>query len=225
MPSTTHLLHEPGCPCGDASPLRPGLTRRSFLAGGATATLAGLALPSMLPPLRLRHAGGPSTGDALVVVFLSGGADGLSMVVPYSDTNPGGYYSRRGQGTSNDISVLAPGGGPGSCLDLEAANGGHEFGLHQGMGGADGNGGRMGIWEAGDLAIVHAVGMPASESPSRSHFEAQDHCLVPGPENDLAVTTDIRTVLAEVLQARCGGADLGTVFPTYTPAAPLGIVS
>jgi uncharacterized protein (DUF1501 family) len=49
--------------------------------------------------------------------------------------------------------------------------------------------------------------------------------LVPGPENDLAVTTDIRTVLAEVLQERCGGADLSAVFPTYTPATPLGIVS
>jgi uncharacterized protein (DUF1501 family) len=49
--------------------------------------------------------------------------------------------------------------------------------------------------------------------------------LAPGPENDLAVTTDIRTVLAEVLATRCGNDDVDTVFPTYTPASPLGVVS
>jgi uncharacterized protein (DUF1501 family) len=29
------------------------------------------------------------------------------------------------------------------------------------------------VWDAGDLAIVHACGMPASESQTRSHFEAE----------------------------------------------------
>jgi len=49
--------------------------------------------------------------------------------------------------------------------------------------------------------------------------------LAPGPENDLAVTTDIRTVLAEVLATRCANSDVATVFPTYTPVAPLGVVT
>ena len=35
--------------------------------------------------------------------------------------------------------------------------------------------GLKGVWDAGDLAIVHAVGMPSSESTSRSHFEATDY--------------------------------------------------
>ena len=35
--------------------------------------------------------------------------------------------------------------------------------------------GLKGVWDAGDLAIVHAVGMPGTESPSRSHFEATEY--------------------------------------------------
>lgn len=150
-----------------------GLSRRSFLAGAGTAALAGLAVPSIFPRYAFATPEDPSSGDVLVVVFLRGGADGLSMVVPYTDTNPGGYYTRRGQGTSNDISIPAPDGSAATGLELQAANGGHEFALHPGLGGADGHGGLMGVWEAGDLAIVHAIGLP--ESPSRSHFEAQDY--------------------------------------------------
>ena len=30
-------------------------------------------------------------------------------------------------------------------------------------------------WTNGHLAVVHAVGLPASESSTRSHFEAQDY--------------------------------------------------
>lgn len=152
----------------------PGLTRRSFLAGaGASAGLVGLAGPSLLPRYALAAPGDPSAGDVIVVVFLRGAADGLSLVVPYSDTAPGGYYTRRGQGTGNDVSIPPP-GAAGGCLELGATNGGHEFGLHPALGGDDGSGGLMAVWEAGDLAIVHAVGMPAGESTSRSHFEAQD---------------------------------------------------
>jgi len=37
-------------------------------------------------------------------------------------------------------------------------------------------------------------------------------------ESDLAVTTDYRSVLAEVLARRCGAADPGAVFPGFEPA-------
>lgn len=156
---------------GTASPI----TRRTFLAGaGTAAALAGVAGPALLPRYAFATPNDPGRGDVLVVVFLRGAADGLSLVVPYTDTNPGGYYTFRGQGTGNDISVPPPGSGPGSALELGASSGGHDFGLHPALGGTDGHGGLMGVWEAGDLAIVHAVGMPAGESDSRSHFEAQD---------------------------------------------------
>ena len=41
---------------------------------------------------------------------------------------------------------------------------------------------------------------------------------------DLAVTTDYRTVLCELLMRRHGNARIGTVFPTLTEYAPLGVV-
>ncbi len=46
------------------------------------------------------------------------------------------------------------------------------------------------------------------------------------PSGDLAITTDYRTVLAEILNRHMGlpEADLHHVFPGFTPAAPLGIV-
>lgn len=42
---------------------------------------------------------------------------------------------------------------------------------------------------------------------------------------DLAVTTDFRRVLSEVLIRRMGNNHLGYVFPGYTGYSPLGVVS
>jgi len=44
-----------------------------------------------------------------------------------------------------------------------------------------------------------------------------------GP-GDLAITTDFRTVLAEVVDRRLGNTNLGDVFPGFTPPAYLGVV-
>ena len=41
---------------------------------------------------------------------------------------------------------------------------------------------------------------------------------------DLAITTDYRQVLAEVLQSRMRGADVAKVFPGFTMSKPLGVV-
>lgn len=41
---------------------------------------------------------------------------------------------------------------------------------------------------------------------------------------DLAITTDYRQVLSEILIRRMGNPNLGTIFPGYTDYAPLGIV-
>jgi uncharacterized protein (DUF1501 family) len=42
--------------------------------------------------------------------------------------------------------------------------------------------------------------------------------------SDLAVTTDYRTVISEILQGRMGNQKLETVFPGFKFEKPLGIV-
>jgi uncharacterized protein (DUF1501 family) len=51
---------------------------------------------------------------------------------------------------------------------------------------------------------------------------APDRLVGPG---DLAITTDYRTVLAEVVERRLGNARLADVFPGFTPPAYLGVCS
>src|SRR5690349_7764110 len=95
------------------------MNRREFLktAGLATATL-------LMPNISVWAKTGAGSGspanaaskNKLVVVFLRGAIDGLSVVVPYSDP---GYYKVR-----NNIAIPPPGNELGA-LDLD----GH-FGLH-----------------------------------------------------------------------------------------------
>ena len=144
------------------------LSRRRFLVGAGASAAGALALPSLWPRYAFATPGEPATGDALVVVFLRGGADGLSLVPPFSDTT--GYQALRGAGTAGSVAVAAPNASnPAAALDLQVTRSGHSFGLHPAMSGL------KGVWDAGDLAIVHAVGMPSTESTSRSHFEATDY--------------------------------------------------
>lgn len=46
-----------------------------------------------------------------------------------------------------------------------------------------------------------------------------------GPEDDLAVLNDYRTVLSEVLTKRLGNPHLDQVFPGYTHPGDLGVVT
>src|SRR5580658_8657121 len=85
--------------------------------------------------------------QALVVVFLRGGADGLNMVAPLEDD---GYYRARPRIAITKAKALALDGFYGLnplLSDLQAA------------------------YKDGALGIVHAAG---SEDDTRSHFEAQD---------------------------------------------------
>lgn len=88
----------------------------------------------------------------LVVVFLRGAIDGLSVVAPYTES---AYHQQR-----PDL-ALAPPGQDDGLLDLD----GH-FGLHPQLAPL------MPCWQAGQLAFVHASGSP---DPTRSHFDAQDY--------------------------------------------------
>ncbi len=91
----------------------------------------------------------PSERDVLVVLFLRGGVDGLSLCVPYADD---ALYSLR-----PTLAVPAPGKSDGA-IDLD----GH-FGLHPCASPM------LEPFREGRLALVHACG---STDPTRSHFDA-----------------------------------------------------
>jgi uncharacterized protein (DUF1501 family) len=86
----------------------------------------------------------------LVVIFLRGAVDGLSVVVPYGDD---GYYAAR-----RSIALQRP-GQAGGVIDLD----GH-FGLNPALAAM------MPFWRERSLAFVQACGSP---DPTRSHFDAQ----------------------------------------------------
>ncbi len=83
----------------------------------------------------------------LVVVFLRGAADGLTLVAPIADDN---YHKFRPR-----LAVKAK----------EAVRLDDTFGFHPNLRAL------VPAWKDGDLAIIHGAG---GESDSRSHFEAQD---------------------------------------------------
>ena len=92
----------------------------------------------------------PVGRDILVCIFQRGAADGLNALVPHGDAD---YYAQR-----STIAVPAP-GNPGGAIDLDGF-----FGLHPALAPL------KPVYDAGDLALVHATGVPHG---SRSHFAAQ----------------------------------------------------
>ena len=88
--------------------------------------------------------------DILVCIFQRGAADGLNSVVPYGDED---YYSQR-----STIAVPAP-VDSGGAIDLDGF-----YGLHPALAPL------KPVFDAGDLALVHATGVPHG---FRSHFAAQ----------------------------------------------------
>jgi uncharacterized protein (DUF1501 family) len=83
----------------------------------------------------------------LVVIFQRGAADGLNIVVPHGEAE---YYTMR-------PTIGIP---QRNVIDLDGF-----FGLHPAMSAL------KPLWDARQLAIVHAAGSP---DPTRSHFDAQD---------------------------------------------------
>ena len=139
------------------------VSRRAFLSRGvqsAAALLFGnslIAVPTWMPRFTLADPHKGPAGDTLVCVFLRGGADGLNMVVPHGDDQ---YYEKRPflnipRPDDNGSRV-----GNGRSLDLDGF-----FGLHPALEPLHK------IYQAGDMAFVHATGSP---DETRSHFEAMD---------------------------------------------------
>jgi uncharacterized protein (DUF1501 family) len=129
--------------------------RRDFLKTTGLATLAlstaDFALAQSAPAPAPGQAPAAS-GDTLVVVYLRGALDGLSAVVPYTDPN---YYAQR-----PSLAIARPSAASAASIALDA-----QFSLHPALAPL------KPMWDAGELAIAHAVGLV---TPSRSHFDAQD---------------------------------------------------
>lgn len=124
-------------------------TRREFIKGGVSAFTVGVAAPAFLSDLALAQG---TSRRSLVVLYLSGGNDSLSMVVPYTDSF---YYSRR-----SSLAVPA-----GSVLQIGGDSSGKPLGLHPRLSGL------RQIYDQGRLALIQRTGYPNS---SRSHFLGTD---------------------------------------------------
>ena len=134
------------------------VTRRQFVKGGVTAFTVSLAAPAFLSDIA--RAQGTSRRN-LVVLYLNGGNDALSTLVPYTDPF---YYSRRPA-----LAVPAA-----NVLQVGADRAGHALGLHPRLTGLSQ------IFNQGDLAIIQRTGYPNS---SRSHFLGTDIWSTANPAN------------------------------------------
>jgi uncharacterized protein (DUF1501 family) len=124
-------------------------TRRQFVKGGVTAFTFGFAAPEFFGELALAQT---QSSRNLVVLYLAGGNDALSTLVPYRDS---AYYARR-----PTLAVPA-----GSVLQIGRDSAGNELGLHPRLTGL------KNIYEQGRLAVMQSTGYPNS---SRSHFQGLD---------------------------------------------------
>ena len=125
------------------------ISRREFVRGGVAAFTVSFAAPAFL--CDLARAQGRSRRN-LVVLYLSGGNDALSTVVPYNDAQ---YYARRPA-----LAIPA-----GNVLQIGSDGGGNALGLNPRLTGL------KTIFDAGRLAIIQRTGYPNS---SRSHFQGTD---------------------------------------------------
>ena len=134
------------------------ITRRQFVKGGAAAFTMTFAAPEFLSDLA--RAQGAAVRN-LIVLYLSGGNDALSTLVPYNDPF---YYSRRG-------SIAVP---AGSVLQIGTDSSGATLGLHPRLTGL------RQIFNQGALALIQRTGY---DNQSRSHFQGTDIWSTANPAN------------------------------------------
>ncbi|GAB3708015.1 DUF1501 domain-containing protein [Mariniluteicoccus flavus] len=127
------------------------IKRRSVLAAGGVG-LGAMLMPHTAP--RMSFASTPGNRDLLVVVFLRGGFDGLSAVVPVGDP---AYYAAR-----PDIGVR-----PEQTFALNGA-----FGMNKNFSAL------KPLWDRRQVAVVVGAG---NRALTRSHFEDQISCELAAP--------------------------------------------
>lgn len=138
----------------------------------------------------------------LVVVFLRGAVDGLSVVVPHGDPE---YYRAR------DAIAIAPPGREDGGLDLDGY-----FALHPSLASL------MPYWQSGQLAFVHAAG---SNDPTRSHFDAQDYMESGTPGRKTTADGWVNRMLG-VLPGGGSALNMGAVMPrALAGAQPVAVLA
>lgn len=142
-----------------------GMTRRGFLVG-CSAAIAGMA------GARLTHVafGSPDAEpnqEVLVVIFLRGGMDGLSLVAPIGGDDRGYYEEARAR-------LALPTSGNNRAFDLNGLLGLHVAAapLHE-------------LYQAGKAAVIHAAGLT---SDTRSHFDAMQFMELGTPNSKSSTT-------------------------------------
>ena len=135
------------------------LTRRVFLRGSAIVAAGMGVAPGWLTRALASEGRRRKT---LVVIFMRGAADGLSIIAPFGD--------KRYREVRPTLAIAPPAGQANSNGPTAAFNGGSidldgTFAFNGGMQAL------KPLWDKRQLAIVEATGSP---DPSRSHFDAQD---------------------------------------------------
>jgi uncharacterized protein (DUF1501 family) len=133
-------------------------TRRDFVRGGVSAFTLGFAAPQFLCDIAQAQGAGSRN---LVVIYLSGGNDSLSMLIPYADP---AYVSRR-----PTLNIPA-----GQVLQIGSDSGGNRLGLHPRLTGL------RSMFNQGRLALIQRTGY---ENSSRSHFTGTDIWSTGSPAN------------------------------------------
>jgi len=125
------------------------LNRRQFLKSGTALGVVGASkslFPNWMPSLAFANELNKAPGDVLVNIFLRGGMDGLSAVVPYFEGS--NYYDARPTQAIAEQNLVV--------LD-------DRFALHPAMTSL------KELYDDGSFGIIHATGSP---DDSRSHFDA-----------------------------------------------------
>jgi len=145
----------------------PISTRRLFLQKGLAFLAAAPTIPTFLDrtmmalaaPMDVKRTQQPSGKDGriLVIVQLSGGNDGLNMVIPYADD----AYHRVRPGLAHK---------PDSVLKID-----NYMGLHPNLAPL------KALYDDGRVTIIQGVGYP---NPNRSHFRSMDIWQSAAPEDE-----------------------------------------
>jgi uncharacterized protein (DUF1501 family) len=126
------------------------MSRRVFVKNGACAFVSLGFAPSFLARTAVAASG---RSKQLIAIFQRGAVDGLSVVVPFGESD---YYRAR-----PSIAIPRPNAGENAAIDLDGF-----FGFNPRLQAL------KPLWDSQQLAIVHACGSPDS---TRSHFDAQDY--------------------------------------------------
>lgn len=128
------------------------MKRRNFIKNSALGSIAASAFAT-----HASHAAPAFNEEILVHIFLRGGIDGCNFVVPL-DANDHEYYSIMRP------NLHIPDSGAGAALQI----GSEPFGFNPVAAPL------LDLYNAGDLAVIQAVGTP-DDIASRSHFDAEKY--------------------------------------------------